>query len=173
MFVITPDFVFKQVLYVRFYTYFSVKVVISRLLVQDILSVESPYARIRLRGMFVIALRGYLREFRPKVIHFWLFFLSHNSRTDSVLSPSLSWSSALSSSPSIQSSQLGERSCCMIEVLVEQVDSKPRLIQVSSFPSFRVWIQTCMLCVCVCFLASAGEFLASIHPWVNVLNNMR
>jgi len=26
MFVITPDFVFKQVLYVRFYTYFSVKV---------------------------------------------------------------------------------------------------------------------------------------------------
>jgi len=26
MFVITPDFVFKHVLYVRFYTYFSVKV---------------------------------------------------------------------------------------------------------------------------------------------------
>jgi len=64
--------------------------VISRLLVQDILSVNSPYARIRLKGMFVIALRGYLREFGPKTIHFWLLFLSLNTRTDSVLSPSLS-----------------------------------------------------------------------------------
>ena len=46
--------------------------VISRLLVQDILVVNSPYTRIRSRGMFVIALRGYLREFGPKTIHFWL-----------------------------------------------------------------------------------------------------
>ena len=70
MFVITPDFVFKQVLYVRFYTYFSVKVVISRLLVQDILPVNSPYARIRLRDSLVIACRGFIRDFKPKPTHF-------------------------------------------------------------------------------------------------------
>jgi len=53
--------------------------------------------------MVVIALRGYLREFGPKTIHFWLLFLSLNARTDPLSLPLLKLSSAHSPSPSIQS----------------------------------------------------------------------
>ena len=40
--------------------------VISRLLVQGVLSVNSPYARIRLKGILVIALRGSISDLDPK-----------------------------------------------------------------------------------------------------------
>jgi len=43
-----------------------IRTVISRLLVQDVLSVSLSYARLRPRGMLVIACRGYLSVFRPK-----------------------------------------------------------------------------------------------------------
>jgi len=64
--------------------------VISRLLVQDVLSVSLSYARFRPRGMLVIARRGYLSVFGPKIFHFEVALLSLNTRTDSVLSLSLS-----------------------------------------------------------------------------------
>jgi len=50
--------------------------VISRLLVQDVLSVSLSHARFRPRGMLVIARRGYLSRFGPKIFHFEVLFLS-------------------------------------------------------------------------------------------------
>ena len=44
--------------------------VISRLLLHGILSVNSPCACIRLKGMFVISLRGFIRGFGTKTTHF-------------------------------------------------------------------------------------------------------
>ena len=59
--------------------------VMFRLLVQDILSVNSPYARFRLRDSLVIARWGFIMGFGPKVKHFCMLFLSLNLRTESVL----------------------------------------------------------------------------------------
>jgi len=44
--------------------------VISRLLIQGIWSVNSPYARFRPRGILVIEPRGYLNGLDPKTAHF-------------------------------------------------------------------------------------------------------
>jgi len=63
--------------------------VISRLLVQDILPVNSPYARIRLRDSLVIACRGFIRGFKPKPTHLLVALSLLVARTESVLSPSL------------------------------------------------------------------------------------
>jgi len=62
--------------------------VISRLFFEVFISVNSPYARIRLKGMFVIALRGYIRGFGPKTTHFSLLLLSL-SHKDRFCPPSL------------------------------------------------------------------------------------
>ena len=59
--------------------------VISRLLVQDVLSVSLSYAHFRPRGMLVIARRGYLSVFGPKIFQLKFLFLSLNLRTESVL----------------------------------------------------------------------------------------
>ena len=78
--------------------------VISRLLVQDILSVNSPYARIRLRGSLVIAFRGFIRGVWTQSNSFCLLFLSLSARTDSIL-PLPHLSSAYSPSPTSHSFQ--------------------------------------------------------------------
>jgi len=77
---------------------------IFRLLVQDVLSVNSHYARIRLRGSLEIAVRAFISGLDPKPIHSSLFFLSLVARTEfcppfSLLNP------AQFPSPSIQSFQ--------------------------------------------------------------------
>jgi len=64
--------------------------VISRLLVQDVLTVNLSYARFRPRGMLVIARRSYLSVFCTQIFHFEVALLSPNTRTESALSLSLS-----------------------------------------------------------------------------------
>jgi len=104
------------------------KCVIFRILVQDVWSGSSSYARFRPRGMLVIASRGYLNEFGPKTIHFALLFLSLKLKNRNLLSLPHSLEAQLLSFPSNQSSQLGTRLCCMLEALDEHVDCKPILI---------------------------------------------
>jgi len=58
------------------YVYYGCYTMISRLLVQDVLSVSLSHARFRPRGMLVIARRGYLSRFGPKIFHFEVLFLS-------------------------------------------------------------------------------------------------
>ena len=123
--------------------------VISRLLVQGILSVNSPYARIKLRGILVFALRGYLRGgFGPKTTHF-LVALSLSKLQGQILSSlSLSW--AQLTLPLLQSNpfnHLWVQSCCMLGALVDQVDFKPKLTQVSFLPILLEWSRHA-LCVC-------------------------
>ena len=60
-------------------------VVIFRLLVQDVLSGSSFYARFRSRGMLVNARWGFIMGFGPKVKHFCMLFLSLSLWTESVL----------------------------------------------------------------------------------------
>jgi len=56
--------------------------VIFRLLVQDVLSVDSHWVRFRLRVSLVIAVRAFISGLDSKPIHSSLFFLSLVARTE-------------------------------------------------------------------------------------------
>ena len=59
-----------------------INTVIFRLLVQGVLSGNSSYARFRPRGMLVIARKGYLRRFGPKIFHLEVVFSLLKYRTE-------------------------------------------------------------------------------------------
>ena len=54
----------------------SVILRVLRVLVHDVLSVSLSHTRFRPKGVLVIARRGFLRRFGPKILHFEVVFLS-------------------------------------------------------------------------------------------------
>jgi len=125
--------------------------VISRLLVQDVLSVSLSYARLRPRGMFVIARRGYLSEFGPKTfISSCSFSLLTQGKILSSPSPSLENSSQLTLLLNQSFQPSCEWRCCMLEALDDLVDCKPTLILSPWFLIFVERSSPTFVSVCAC-----------------------
>jgi len=133
--------------------------VIFRVLVQDVLSGSSSYARFRSRGMLVIAHRGYLSVFGPKILHLKLLFLSlkDKNRNLSSLPHPLELISAHSPPQSILPTLVWLR-CCMLEALGDLEDCKPTLFL---SPCFLILVERSSPTLCLCVHAISvlsGEF---------------